>query len=123
MEKKEKPGKAGKGKSKQPAPAPAPEPAKEERERRNSGDAPKEQRKGKQNLICGYIWLYPCGGIKNMYQQTIAVVIKETVISRVFNIMFVNFPPDYHIHMYVIWGQVRELHLILVYARFIHKFL
>lgn len=58
-----------------------------------------------------------------MYQQTIAVVIKETVISRVFNIMFVNFPPDHHIHMYVVWGQVRELHLILVYARFIHKFL
>ncbi|XP_073950920.1 SMC superfamily domain-containing protein aluminum tubes [Choristoneura fumiferana] len=47
VEKKEKPGKAGKGKSKQPAPAP--EPAKEERERRNSGDAPKEQRKGKKS--------------------------------------------------------------------------
>ncbi|XP_047994088.1 ribosome-binding protein 1 isoform X2 [Leguminivora glycinivorella] len=43
VEKKEKPAKAAKaGKGKQPAP----EPAKEERERHNSGEAPKEQRKG-----------------------------------------------------------------------------
>ncbi|XP_063628058.1 ribosome-binding protein 1 [Cydia splendana] len=45
VEKKEKPAKAAKaGKGKQPAP----EPAKEERERHNSGEAPKEQRKGKK---------------------------------------------------------------------------
>ncbi|XP_063539168.1 ribosome-binding protein 1 [Cydia strobilella] len=43
VEKKEKPAKAAKaGKGKQPAP----EPAKEERERHNSGEAPKEQRRG-----------------------------------------------------------------------------
>ncbi|XP_061728930.1 ribosome-binding protein 1-like [Cydia pomonella] len=45
FEKKEKPAKAAKaGKGKQPAP----EPVKEERERHNSGEAPKEQRKGKK---------------------------------------------------------------------------
>jgi hypothetical protein len=43
MEKKEKPAKAAKAAKGKPA---APEPAKEERERRNSGDAPKDQRKG-----------------------------------------------------------------------------
>ncbi|XP_063387409.1 ribosome-binding protein 1 [Cydia fagiglandana] len=48
VEKKEKPAKAAKaGKGKQPAPAP--EPAKEERERHNSGEPPKEQRKGKKD--------------------------------------------------------------------------